>query len=129
MEMLPEWRITPQLQPFSEAVGRLHPIRLRALWGCAVEEAARDATEIWYPGLIDGLRLLSPLESLRIELLSIGHRGADPDPAAIGAALRIDEIIRSTRAAATLPGDLAAGARLPAALTDDPTATLGTTGP
>jgi hypothetical protein len=121
---------TERVQRCGEAVGRLQPVRLRAVWGCAVEEAARYATEIWLPALIDGLRLLAPLESLKAELLSIGHRGADPDPAAIGAALRIDEIIRSTRAAATLPGDPAAGARLLAALTDDPTAAiLGTTAP
>jgi hypothetical protein len=116
------------VQRCGEEVGRLHPVRLRALWGCAAAEAECYASEVWYPAMCAAVAASAPLESLKAELLSIG-RGVNPDPAAIGAAMEVDRIIRETRAAAAAPGDPAAGARLLQDLTDDPTATLGTKAP
>jgi hypothetical protein len=66
----------------------------------------------------------APLESLRTELWSLGQRGADPDPAALAAAARLDAVIASVRAAASAPSDPAAGPKLLAALASDPEAEL-----
>jgi hypothetical protein len=118
--------VTERAQRAGDAVARLHLARQRALWASAVDEAERYATAVWYPVLVEGLRVSAPLHSLRDELQAIGHRG---DQAALGAAMRVDEIIRDTRASAAAPGDPAAGACLLRDLTDDSTATLGATAP
>jgi hypothetical protein len=120
---------TDRVQRATEAVGRLNSVRLRAVWECAVAEAARYADEVWRPMLTEGLRVSAPLHSLRDELTKIGRSGVDPDPAVIGAAMRVDEIIRETRATTGAPPDPAAGCRLLAALIDDATAELGTPRP
>jgi hypothetical protein len=96
----------------------------RAVWQVAVEAAARYARETWLPALNAAVATSAPLQSLRDELWTIGHRGADPDAAAMSCAAQIDSIIATARSAASAPRDPAAGARLLAALASDPQAEL-----
>jgi hypothetical protein len=96
----------------------------RAVWRAAVEAAERYARETWLPAMNRATALSAPLQSLRDELWSIGHRGVDPDPAALGCAAQVDAIIANSRAAASAPRDPAAGPKFLAALASDPEAEL-----
>jgi hypothetical protein len=73
--------------------------------------------------MIDALRASVPLESLRAELMRIGH-SADPDATALAAAADLVALMRATRARATYPADLDAGKRFLDTLALDPEAEL-----
>ena len=96
----------------------------RAVWQAAVEAAERYARQTWLPALNHAVAASAPLQSLCDELWALGHRGADPDPAALSCAAQVDAIIAAARSAASAPRDPAAGPKLLAALASDPEAEL-----
>jgi hypothetical protein len=104
---------------------RTASVELRhAVWRAAVEAAERYARETWLVALNAAVAASAPLQSLRDELWAIGHRGADPDAAALSCAAQLDTVITATRAAAAAPRDPGAGVRLLNRLAVDPGAEL-----
>jgi hypothetical protein len=77
----------------------------RAVWRAAVEAAERYAHETWLPALNAAVATSAPLQSLRDELWALGHRGADPDAAALSCAAKLDAVIASAWVSRTGCGD------------------------
>lgn len=100
-------------------VQRLQHSHGRALLAAAVEAVEAYIRETYHPAMVRAVRLSAPLESLKAELMVRGSQGTAPDPAARAAAMQIDEIIRSSRDAATAEPDPGAGRRLLDALSKD----------
>jgi hypothetical protein len=72
----------------------------------AVEAAAAYARQIWLVAMTQAVLASVPLESLKDELMAIGHLGTETDPATLSAAVRLAEaaVPRKPGAGASGPG-------------------------